>query len=116
MTDGEEVDNGTNPCEADQEPLEPNLPSSCDGLIYQGTFTPRTSANLSTFCSNGYTKIDQNLVIQSTFLSSLRFLVINMFGNISFKLLISGSPPLHNLIYEEPFDCSVNLLKAFPKQ
>jgi hypothetical protein len=46
-------------------------PPSCEGLVYEGTFTPRTPNDLSQFCGDGYSVISGNLIVNQTGLTSL---------------------------------------------
>ena len=51
----------------DEVPTRP----MCEGLVYEGTFTPRSPADLTRFCAQGYSVISEDLIIQQTGLTSL---------------------------------------------
>lgn len=46
-------------------------PPTCEGLVYEGTFTPQTPADLSGFCDAGYSIISEDLVVNRTGLTTL---------------------------------------------
>jgi hypothetical protein len=48
----------------------PNRPA-CEGLVYEGTFTPQVPADLSQFCADGYSVISEDLIVRQTGMTSL---------------------------------------------
>ena len=46
-------------------------PPVCEGLVYEGTFTPQRSSQLSRFCDDGYSIISEDLVVNRTGLTAL---------------------------------------------